>query len=98
MGIFCYNKSHTEEKDCFFGKAAGSPSEKGGLYCLHMYIIAHISCVIKGKICERNGRYGMRDLFKTVFAKEKIEYFGVIPFSACTCRRPDVIERRGVSA
>ena len=98
MGIFCYNKSHTEEKDCFFGKAAGSPSEKGGLYCLHMYIIAHISCVIKGKICEKNGRYGMRDLLKTVFAKEKIEYFGVIPFSACTCRRPDVIERRGVSA
>jgi len=35
---------------------------------------------------------------KELFEKEKIEYFGAIPFSACNCRRPDVIERRGVPA
>ena len=35
---------------------------------------------------------------KTIWEKEKIEYFGVIPFSACLCRRPDIIERRGVPA
>ncbi len=32
------------------------------------------------------------------FAEEKIEYFGVLPFSACRLRRPDIIERKGVSA
>lgn len=35
---------------------------------------------------------------KTILEKEKIEYFGVIPFSACHCRRPDIIERRGIPA
>lgn len=35
---------------------------------------------------------------KELFEKEKIEYFGVIPFSVCSCRRPDIIERRGVPA
>lgn len=35
---------------------------------------------------------------KKLFEKEKIEYFGAIPFSVCNCRRPDIIERRGVPA
>lgn len=34
---------------------------------------------------------------KALFDAEKIEYFGVIPFSACDCRRPDFITRRGIS-
>lgn len=33
---------------------------------------------------------------KTIFHSENIEFFGVLPFSACKCRRPDMIERRGV--
>lgn len=41
--------------------------------------------------------YGINRM-KDLFEKEKIEYFGVIPFSACVCRRPDIIERRGVAA
>ena len=32
------------------------------------------------------------------FAEEKIEYFGVLPFSACRLRRPDIIERKGISS
>lgn len=35
---------------------------------------------------------------KTIFENEKIEYYGVLPFSACKCRRPDIIERKGVGA
>ncbi len=35
---------------------------------------------------------------KSILEKEKIEYSGAIPFSACHCRRPDIIEQRGVSA
>ena len=35
---------------------------------------------------------------KELFEQEKIEYWGVLPFSACECRRPDIIERRGVPA
>ena len=37
-------------------------------------------------------------MLRDYFAEEKIEYFGVIPFSACRLRRPDIIERKGVSA
>lgn len=71
MGIFCYNKSHTEEKDCFFGKAAGSPSEKGGLYCLHIYIIAHISCVIKEKFAKGTEDMGCGTYLKLFLPKKK---------------------------
>lgn len=35
---------------------------------------------------------------RTVLKNENIDCYGVLPFSACTCRRPDIIERRGVSA
>lgn len=35
---------------------------------------------------------------KTVFENENIEFCGVIPFAACKCRRPDIIERKGVRA
>ena len=37
-------------------------------------------------------------MLKTIFEKEQIEFFGVLPFSSCRCRRPDLIERRGVRA
>ena len=37
-------------------------------------------------------------MLKTIFENEQIEFFGVLPFSACRCRRPDLIERRGVPA
>ena len=37
-------------------------------------------------------------MLRSFFAEEKIEFFGVLPFSACRLRRPDIIERRGVSA
>ncbi|MBQ3490426.1 MAG: epoxyqueuosine reductase [Clostridia bacterium] len=37
-------------------------------------------------------------MLKTIFEKEQIEIFGVLPFSACNCRRPDLIERKGVCA
>jgi len=37
-------------------------------------------------------------MLKTIFEEEKIEFFGVLPFSVCNCRRPDLIERRGVCA
>ena len=37
-------------------------------------------------------------MLKTIFENERIEFFGVLPFSACRCRRPDLIERRGVHA
>lgn len=42
--------------------------------------------------------YGELRMLKTIFEDEQIEFFGVLPFSACHCRRPDLIERRGVSA
>lgn len=35
---------------------------------------------------------------KTIFENERIECYGVLPFSACKCRRPDIIERKGVRA
>ncbi len=35
---------------------------------------------------------------KTVLEQENIGLYGVLPFSACTCRRPDIIERHGVAA
>jgi len=37
-------------------------------------------------------------MLRSVFEKEGIEFFGVLPFDACGCRRPDLIERKGVSA
>jgi epoxyqueuosine reductase len=37
-------------------------------------------------------------MLKSVFEKEGIEYFGVLPFEECNCRRADLIERRGVRA
>ena len=37
-------------------------------------------------------------MLKTIFENEQIEFFGVLPFSACNCRRPDLIERKGISA
>ena len=37
-------------------------------------------------------------MLATFFAEEKIEYFGVLPFSACRLRRPDIIERKGISS
>lgn len=36
-------------------------------------------------------------MLQEILSAEKIEYFGVLPFSACECRRPDIISRRGVS-
>ncbi|MBQ2987575.1 MAG: epoxyqueuosine reductase [Clostridia bacterium] len=35
---------------------------------------------------------------KTVFANENIEFYGVLPFSECRCRRADLIERKGARA
>ena len=37
-------------------------------------------------------------MLKRIFENEQIEFFGVLPFSECHCRRPDLIERRGVPA
>ncbi len=37
-------------------------------------------------------------MLSNFLAEEHIEYFGVLPFSVCRLRRPDIIERRGVSA
>ena len=37
-------------------------------------------------------------MLKRIFGNEQIEIFGVLPFSACNCRRPDLIERKGISA
>ena len=42
--------------------------------------------------------YGVSEMLKTIFENEQIEFFGVLPFSACNCRRPDLIERKGVKA
>ena len=36
-------------------------------------------------------------MLRSIFEKEKIEFWGVLPFDACDCRRADLIERRGVS-
>ncbi len=41
---------------------------------------------------------GLLYMLKEILSKEKIEYFGVLPFSACRLRRPDIIERKGVPA
>ncbi len=37
-------------------------------------------------------------MLRALFAEEKIECVGVLPFSACRCRREDLIERRGITA
>jgi epoxyqueuosine reductase len=37
-------------------------------------------------------------MLRSFFAEENIEYFGLLPFSVCRLRRPDIIERRGVPA
>lgn len=37
-------------------------------------------------------------MLKTIFENEKIEFFGVLPFSSCNCRRQDLIERHGICA
>ena len=37
-------------------------------------------------------------MLKSVFEDEKIEFYGVLPFSACRCRRADLIERKGIPA
>ena len=41
---------------------------------------------------------GTKGMLAAFFAEEKIEYFGVLPFSACRLRRPDIIERKGISS
>ncbi len=41
---------------------------------------------------------GEKGMMKRIFAEEGIECFGVLPFSACHLRRPDLIERHGISA
>ena len=35
-------------------------------------------------------------MLKSVFENEKIEFYGVLPFSECRCRRSDLIERKGL--
>lgn len=35
-------------------------------------------------------------MLKSVFENEKIEFYGVLPFAECHCRRADLIERKGV--
>lgn len=35
---------------------------------------------------------------KNVFENEGIVCWGILPFSSCECRRPDIIERKGISA
>ena len=37
-------------------------------------------------------------MVRSVFEKEGIEFWGVLPFEACGCRRADLIERKGASA
>lgn len=37
-------------------------------------------------------------MLQSVFEKEGIEFWGVLPFCACGCRRADLIERKGASA
>ena len=37
-------------------------------------------------------------MLRSVFEKEGIEFWGVLPLEACDCRRADLIERKGVSA
>ena len=37
-------------------------------------------------------------MLQSVFEKEGIEFWGVLPFDACGCRRADLIERKGASA
>lgn len=37
-------------------------------------------------------------MLKRIFENEQIEFFGVLPFSSCNCRRPDLIERKGIAA
>ena len=37
-------------------------------------------------------------MLRSVFEKEGIEFWGVVPFEECRCRRPDLIKRRGVRA
>ena len=46
----------------------------------------------------KNNEKEEADMLKRLFDEEKITAFGVIPFAACRCRRPDLIERRGLSA
>ncbi len=41
---------------------------------------------------------GILTMLNRLFAEEKIDVYGVLPFSACRVRRPDLIERKGVSA
>ncbi len=37
-------------------------------------------------------------IMKTILKNEQIEFWGVLPFSSCKCRRPDLIERKGLRA
>ena len=37
-------------------------------------------------------------MLRSFFEREGIEFFGVLPFEACGCRRADLIERKGVCA
>ena len=37
-------------------------------------------------------------MLRSIFEREKIEFYGVLPFGACDCRRPDLIERKGLRA
>ena len=37
-------------------------------------------------------------MLRSIFEREKIEFYGVLPFSSCGCRRPDLIERKGMCA
>ena len=37
-------------------------------------------------------------MLRSFFETEGIEFFGVLPFGACSCRRPDLIERKGIPA
>ena len=37
-------------------------------------------------------------IMKTILKNEQIEFCGVLPFSSCKCRRPDLIERKGLRA
>ena len=55
----------------------------------------YIHCVLHLFSC---ALYGANEMLKTIFENEQIEFFGVLPFSACRCRRPDLIERKGVHA
>jgi len=35
-------------------------------------------------------------MLREIFEKENIEFYGVVPFGVCRCRRPDLIERAGL--